>query len=177
VNIRGRTWCFGDDVNTDLILPIDVIPLPRSERPQHMFRANRPGWSDLVEPGDVLIAGTNYGMGSSRPASQVMKDLGLACVVAESVNGLFFRNSVNFAFPTLEVPDVRSAFEEGDIAIVDFEAGTVKNERTDVVLPGVVWPPELLAIMRAGGLLERLETTGLLHPEGWLPEPGAIAPV
>jgi 3-isopropylmalate dehydratase small subunit len=96
----GRVWCVDDDINTDLILPIHVLRVPPPERPQHMFMANRPGWAALVRPGDILVAGKNYGMGSSRPAAQVMKDLGLACLLAESVNGLFFRNALNYAFPT-----------------------------------------------------------------------------
>ena len=78
---RARVWCVDNDIDSDLILPIDVLPMPRLERPQHMFRANRPGWAAQVRQGDILIAGKNFGMGSGQPASLVMKDLGLACVV------------------------------------------------------------------------------------------------
>jgi 3-isopropylmalate/(R)-2-methylmalate dehydratase small subunit len=166
---EGRVWCVDDDVNTDLILPIDVLPVPRMERRQHMFRANRPGWARQVQDGDVLIAGSNFGMGSGRPATQVMKDLGLSCVVAESLNGLFFRNCVNFAFPALEVPGVRAAFEEGDRALIDFEAAAVTNVRTGRKLRGAPWPEINLRTIRAGGLIEKLDADGLLHPVGWAP--------
>lgn len=167
--LRGRVWCVGDDINTDLILPVDVMPLPRKERTQHVFRANRPNWAAQVRPGDLLVAGRNFGMGSGRPTSLVMKDLGLACVLAESLNGLFLRNCVNFALPALEVQGVRAVFVEGDWAEVDFPAGTIVNLRTGVRLGGAPWPAMLLAIWRAGGLDEKLEAEGLLHPQGWRP--------
>ncbi len=164
---RARVWCVDDDINTDLILPIPIIPLPRMERPQHVFSANRPGWSQQVTAGDILIGGKNFGMGSGRPAALAMKDLGLACVVAELLNGLFFRNCVNFAFPALAVPGVRAAFEEGDEAIVDFDQAIVTNLRTGATLTGSPWPELLLGAMRAGGLVEKLEADGLIRPIGW----------
>lgn len=167
--MRGRVWCVEDDINTDLILPIHVLRVPPAERPQHMFMANRPGWAAQVRSGDILVAGKNYGMGSSRPAAQVMKDLGLACLLAESVNGLFFRNALNYAFPTLEIADVRAAFEEGDEAEVEFEAGRVTNLRTGNVLCGPAWPKLGLELLRVGGLAGQLEAGDYLHPRGWRP--------
>jgi 3-isopropylmalate/(R)-2-methylmalate dehydratase small subunit len=170
-------WRFGDDINTDLILPIPVIPLPLADRPQHMFRANRPGWAADVRPGDMLVAGQNYGMGSNRPAAQVMKDLGLACLLAESINGLFFRSCVNYAFPALEVAGIRDAFEEGDVAEVEFEGAIVRNARTGVVLQGIQWPAMAIEVLEAGGLIQQLDAAGLLHPADWTPNeqrtPGA----
>jgi len=175
MSMTGRVWTAGDDINTDLILPIDIILLPRDQRPRYMFRANRPGWSAQVTPGDIMIAGKNFGMGSGRAGAQVMKDLGIACLVAESINGLFFRNSVNFALPALEVPGVLAAFAEGDMAEVDFEAGSVRNVRTGVLMQGSPWPESMLEILRAGGLEEQLESKGMLHPKGLRPAPGAVA--
>jgi 3-isopropylmalate/(R)-2-methylmalate dehydratase small subunit len=166
----GRVWCFGDDINTDLILPISLIPAPRQERPKHVFEANRPGWAAQVRPGDIVVAGNSFGIGSSRPAAQVMKDLGLACVLAESINGLFFRNCVNYAFPALEIPGVRKTFEEGDEAEVDFEAGTTRNRRTGIELRGPRWPDAALRVIYAGGLVAQLDAEGLLHPDGWAPQ-------
>ena len=99
---RGRVWVVGDNINTDLILPIQAYYLTVAEQPKWVFSANRPGWSDEVRKGDILIGGKNFGMGSSRPAARSLKNLGLACVVAESINGLFYRNAVNFAFPALD---------------------------------------------------------------------------
>ena len=166
---RARVWCVGDDINTDLILPIEILPLARMQRPQHIFQANRPGWAQQVKQGDILIGGRNFGMGSGRPAALAMKDLGLACVLAETFNGLFLRNCVNFALPALEVPGVRGAFEEGDEAEVDFAAATVTNLRTGTKLAGAPWPELLLQCMQAGGLVQKLEAEGYLHPLGWSP--------
>lgn len=173
---RSRVWCVGDDINTDLILPIDVMPLPRQERQQHVFRANRPGWAAQVRPGDILIGGTNFGMGSGRPFTiMAMKDLGITCLVADTLNGLFFRNCVNYALPALEIEGVRAAFEEGDEAQVDFGAGTITNVRSGVRLSGVPWPDILQRSMRAGGLVEQLDAQGFLHPADWTPRRAGMA--
>jgi 3-isopropylmalate/(R)-2-methylmalate dehydratase small subunit len=169
VRIDGPVWRFGDDINTDLILPIPVIPLPVADRPQHMFRANRPGWAAQVQPGEILVAGRNFGMGSNRPAAQVMRDLGLGCLLAESINGLFFRSCVNYAFPALEVPGVHDAFEEGDVAEVEFEAALVRNTRTGAELRGSPWPDMALRVLAAGGLIQQLDSAGLLQPPDWRP--------
>lgn len=174
--LRGRVWCFGDDVNTDLILPIEVIPLPRQERARHVFRANRPGWASQVREGDMLVAGRNFGMGSGRPAALALKDLGVRCVLAESINGLFLRNCVNFALPALEVPGVRALFDEHDIAEVAFEAGVVEHPGSRTRLSAPPWPEPLLRCLRSGGLVQRLETDGLLHPVTWEPPPEPAAP-
>ncbi len=166
---RARVWCVGDNIDTDLMMPIEVLRMPRLDRPQHMFRANRPGWSKQVKAGDILIGGKNFGMGSGRPAALAMRDLGLSCVVADTLNGLFFRNCVNFALPALEIPGVRVAFEEGDEAEVDFGAATVTNLRTGQQLQGSPWPEMMQQLMRVGGLIEKLDADGLLHPLGWSP--------
>jgi 3-isopropylmalate/(R)-2-methylmalate dehydratase small subunit len=161
--IKGRVWCFGDDINTELILPTPGLSLARADRVPLIFSANRPGWVESVTKGDILVAGSNFGMGSGRPASQALKDLGLGCLVAESLNGLFFRNCVNFAFPALEVPGVRSAFNEGDEAEVDLRSATVVNLTTGTRLQGSPWPEFGLAALAAGGLVEKLDAAGLLY--------------
>ena len=160
--IEGRVWCFGRDINTDLIQPTHALLKPVAEQPRHVFEANRPGWVDLVQPGDLIVAGPNFGTGSSRPAARVLKDLGVGGLIADSVNGLFFRNCVNFAFAALECPGVADAFTEGDVAAFDLETGEVRNQTTGVVLHGPPWAPQLLDIYRFGGLLEQLQAEGLL---------------
>jgi 3-isopropylmalate/(R)-2-methylmalate dehydratase small subunit len=128
-----------------------------------MFEANRPGWVRQVQPGDIIVAGGNYGTGSGRPAAQVMRDAGLACLLAESINGLFFRNCVNYAFPVLEVSGIATAFVEGDTAEVDFVTATVRNPRTGKTLQGAVWPAMLMNILQAGGIITSLKKEGLLR--------------
>lgn len=162
MRFSARTWKAGDNVNTDLILPNRAFYLTPQEQTQFVFSANRPGWSDLVVKGDILIGGHNFGMGSSRPAARSLRNLGLACLVAESINGLFFRNCVNFAFPAMECPGVAAAFEEGDVAEVSFEDATIVNRRTGVRLLGKAMPAELRAVVAAGGLFPLLEQQGYI---------------
>jgi 3-isopropylmalate/(R)-2-methylmalate dehydratase small subunit len=160
--VTGRVWVFGDDINTDLIQPMHSIFKPVPEQVRYVFEANRPGWVDQVGRGDVIVAGRNMGTGSSRPASRVLKDLGIGGLVCESFNTLFFRNCVNFALPALECPGVVAAFAEGDEAAFDLEAGTVRNVTRGLDLQGRPWAPEMLQIAAAGGLIEQLRTEGLL---------------
>lgn len=165
MNFKARTWKVGDNINTDLILPIQAFYLPAAEQPKYVFNANRPGWVDQVQPGDIIVGGRNFGMGSSRPAARSLKNLGLACLVAPSINGLFFRNCVNFAFPAVECPGVDDAFEEGDIAEVDFENAAVRNVTRGKTLAGRPIPPRLLELVRAGGIYPLLEKEGLIAPK------------
>jgi len=164
MKFQGRVWKFGDNINTDLILPAVAFYLKPEEQVRYVFSANRPGWADKVTHGDILIGGKNFGMGSSRPAARSLKNLGLACLVAPYINGLFFRNCVNFAFPAVECPGVDDAFDEGDIAEVDFERATVKNVTRGTALAGKPMPPKLLAIVKAGGIYPLLEQEGLIAP-------------
>jgi 3-isopropylmalate/(R)-2-methylmalate dehydratase small subunit len=164
MNFKARVWKVGDNINTDLILPAVAFYLPPDEQLRYVFHANRPGWADEVRPGDILIGGKNFGMGSSRPAARSLKNLGIACLVAPYINGLFFRNCVNFAFPAVECPGVDEAFEEGDIAEVDVERATVSNVTRGTTLAGKPMPPKLLALVKAGGIYPLLEKEGLIAP-------------
>lgn len=164
MKFTARVWKFGDNINTDLILPIQAFYLTPQEQARFVFHANRPGWVDLVKPGDILIGGKNFGMGSSRPAARSLKNLGLACLVAHSINGLFFRNCVNFAFPAIECRGVHDAFSEADIAEVDLDASSVRNVTTGKTLPAIALPPKLLDLLKAGGIYPLLERDGLIAP-------------
>jgi 3-isopropylmalate/(R)-2-methylmalate dehydratase small subunit len=149
--------------STPTILPSGVLPAGRGAA-EYVFHANRPGWADEVKPGDILIGGKNFGMGSSRPAARSLKNLGLACLVAPSINGLFFRNCVNFAFPAIECPGVHEAFHEGEMAEVDFESAVVRNVTRGVTLNGRPLPPQLMELVKAGGIYPLLEKEGLIEP-------------
>lgn len=161
---RGRVWVAGDNINTDLILPIQAYYMTIEEQPKWVFSANRPGWSDEVRKGDILIGGKNFGMGSSRPAARSLRNLGIACLVAESINGLFYRNAVNFAFPALEAPGVSQLFEEGETAEVSFEDFQVANPGNGKSLRTAPMPEPLLDILRAGGIYPLLEREGKIAP-------------
>jgi 3-isopropylmalate/(R)-2-methylmalate dehydratase small subunit len=165
MKFKARVWKFPDNINTDLILPNRAFYMTPAEQVKFVFSANRPGWVDQVAPGDILIGGRNFGMGSSRPAARSLRNLKLACLVAESINGLFLRNSVNFGFPALECRGIGAAFEEGDVAEVSFDDFKVRNQRTGAVLDAVPLPEALRRLMQAGGLFPLLEAEGYLAPK------------
>ena len=165
MKFTAKVWKFPDNINTDLILPNRAFYLTPEEQVKFVFSANRPGWVDLVQPGDILIGGRNFGMGSSRPAARSLRNLKLACLVAESINGLFFRNTVNFGFPALECRGIEAAFDEGDIAEVSFDDYTVRNQRTGATLKTEPLPETLKRLMQAGGLFPLLEAEGYLAPK------------
>ena len=162
--VTGKTWVFGDNINTDLILPGRAQLFTEEEQMKCVFEANRPGWIHEISPGDIIIGGQNFGMGSSRPAARSLRNLKLGCLVAEYINGLFFRNCVNWGFLALECPGVSSAFVEGDVAEVSFEDFTVTNRRTGAALQAGIVPGQLLDTMKAGGVFPVLEAAGLVAP-------------
>ncbi len=166
MKLTGKVWKFGPNINTDLILPGHVHWASPAEQARCVFEANRPGWVDEVTPGDIIVSGVNFGMGSSRPAARSLRNLGLGCLVAESINGLFFRNCINWGFPALECPGAFAAFEEGDTAEVSFEDFTVRNGASDAVLTAGGIPDALLATLNAGGIHPLLEQEGLIAPAG-----------
>ena len=115
--------------------------------------------------GDVIVAGNNFGMGSNRPAARSLRNIGIGFLVADSINGLFFRNSVNFGFLALECPGAFAAFEEGDTAELDIDAGwSVRNPRTGKTLTPARIPERLLKLMRGAGIFPLMEAEGLIAP-------------
>jgi 3-isopropylmalate/(R)-2-methylmalate dehydratase small subunit len=118
-----------------------------------------------MRPGEIIVGGTNFGTGSSRPAARSLRNLGLACLLAETINGLFFRNAVNFGFLALTCAGVHAAFAEGDEAEVSIAAWTAKNRKSGVVLPIEPVPPALLKLMQEGGIYPSLERAGLIAPK------------
>lgn len=161
LRIKGQVWKFGDNISTDLMMPgfFRSQGLSEKEMAKYVMYSNRPGWAEQVRQGDIIVAGRNWGCGSSRPAPRLFKALGIAGVVADSLSRLFFRNSVNIGFPVLICSGVSQAFEEGEEAEIDFEVGTVSNLTREAQLQGeaiaVDSPP--YQILQAGGLRPFLE--------------------
>jgi 3-isopropylmalate/(R)-2-methylmalate dehydratase small subunit len=160
--VTGKVWKFGSDINTDLVIPNFAIYMKREEQPQHCFVANRPGWADEVQPGDILIAGTNFGVGSARPIGDIFVQLGVAAVVAESFNGLGLRNCVNAGLASLPCTGILDAFDEGDIAEVDWGTGEVQNLTKGTALKGQALPQEIQTIIEVGGVEVVLRKEGFL---------------
>jgi 3-isopropylmalate/(R)-2-methylmalate dehydratase small subunit len=162
--ITGRVWTFGDDVNTDLMLPGPLLTATEAEQARAVFSANRPGWVDEIAPGDIIVGGRNFGTGSSRPAARSLRNLGLGALVAESINGLFFRNAVSFGFLALECPGISTIFTENQTAEISIENLTVRNRDTGATLPIKPVPERLLSLMQSGGIYPLLEKEGLIAP-------------
>ena len=161
---KGKVWKFGDDINTALVIPGFAVLMPLEEQLQHCFSANRPGWVDEVQPGDVLIAGRNLGVGSARNIGAVFHGLGIIGVVAESFNGLGLRNCINAGLPSLPCPGILDAFGEGDIAEVDWTTGEVHNLTSGARVQGNPLPKPLQDIVSGGGVENVLRREGYLAP-------------
>jgi 3-isopropylmalate/(R)-2-methylmalate dehydratase small subunit len=161
--VEGRAWIFAEaNLNTDLMMPNKGYALSLPERAKLIFATYRPGWSEQVREGDIIVAGRNFGAGSSRPAAEILRVLGIAAIVSETISGLFFRNCVNYALPAMECPGVLDAVTEGDIVRVDIADGVLTNTRTRQTLSGAKMPSMLLDIIKAGGTYDQLRRDGYL---------------
>lgn len=161
----GRVWKFGDLINTDMIMPSTAFRLPKNRQHTLCFESVRPGWAGQARPGDILVAGENFGMGSGRPIGEVLRACGIVAVVAESINGLALRNCVNASLPAMNCRGVAALFEDGDTARVDFLAGRIENVTQKRSLQAAPLAPLLAEIVAAGGVIQMLLKEGDIHAE------------
>lgn len=155
--IRGKVWKFGDNVDTDVMAPWNSLGLPWEERRKVVLHT-RPEFVEKVQPGDVIVAGRNWGCGSSREhAPENLQKLGVAAVVAESFGRIYFRNCIATAFPNLACEGVHESFEDGDELELELDTATVRNITRGTELRGQAYAPEMLEIMNKGGLMEVLK--------------------
>jgi len=167
----GRVWTFGDQINTDLILPSAAFRMPKSEQHRLCFEAIRPGWVNEARAGDIIVGGENFGMGSGRPVGTVLRACGIAGLVAESINGLCLRNCVNFSLPGIDCPGVSRIFEDGDTARIDYVTGLVENLSRNRSLQGKPLAPLLAEIVLAGGVIPMLIREGFIAEESFVALP------
>lgn len=148
--IRGRAWIFGDDVDTDVIIPGKYLRTKDlSLLAAHVMEGLDPRFASKVRKGDVIVAGRNFGCGSSREqAPLALKEAGVEAVVAKSFARIFYRNAINVGLPVIEA-DVRC--KEGDVLEIDLREGTVKVG--DTLFQGVMLPDFLMEILEDGGLV------------------------
>lgn len=153
----GRAFVVGDNVDTDALAPGVYMKGPIEALLPHCLEAVRPDFAGTVRPGDVLVAGSGFGIGSSREqAAQALVMLGVAAVLARSFGGIFHRNALNLGLPVLVCPEAQR-IREGDCVAVDVSLGRVRNETTGDVLQAERLPPFLLEMLEAGGLVPALE--------------------
>jgi 3-isopropylmalate/(R)-2-methylmalate dehydratase small subunit len=135
------------------------------EAAKHIFYEVRPGWTDDVSAGDIVVAGKNFGVGSSRPVAALFAELGVAGLVAEEFNSLFFRNAVNAGLPAMAVPDATTVFSDGDVGTFDLSDGSWRNENTGAGGTVPKLPELILDIIASGGVLPRLAARGYFPAE------------
>jgi 3-isopropylmalate/(R)-2-methylmalate dehydratase small subunit len=150
--IRGRVWKFGDSVESDAINPYYRYPT-MAELKQHTMEVYRPEFPREVKPGDVLVAGRNFGCGSSRPGL-VLREVGIAAIVAESVSRLFLRNSISRAIPIFIAPGISAIAEDGGTLEIDYPRGFVTNTRSGAQAGISKYPAAIERIYACGGLLQ-----------------------
>ncbi|RKJ07208.1 3-isopropylmalate dehydratase [bacterium D16-54] len=152
---EGRVWVLGDDVDTDIIIPTEYLALKTiEEMKQYGFSPLRPELAAQVKEGDILVAGKNFGCGSSREqAPEVVKALGIGCVIAKSFARIFFRNAINNGLLLIEQPDLHDDVQEGDrIRVVVNEHIEYKGKS----YPITSLPENLVEIISAGGLVKAM---------------------
>ncbi len=157
--IRGTVYAFGDDINTDVIYPGKYLSITtdREEMARHCFEAVHPEFREQAQKGDIIIAGKNFGCGSSREqAATCLKYFGIAAVIAESFARIFYRNAINVGLPVLVTPGITRFARHGDRLQVDLQRGTISNERTKKKIKGALLPPFILEIITDGGLIPHL---------------------
>jgi len=155
--IEGRAWLFGDDISTDLMAPGLYFKAPMDVMARHCLEAADPAFAAGVQPGDILVAGRNFGMGSAREqAAMALKHLGVGAVIALSYGRIFYRNALNFGLPALVI-DSSLDVAAGDRLRVDPATGHLENHRTGAVASATPIPAHLQAMVAAGGLMPWLK--------------------
>jgi len=156
--ITGKAVRFGDNVDTDVILPGKYMTLTdRVELAKHAMEGLDSTFATKIRSGAIVVGGRNFGCGSSREqAPLALKHAGVRCVLAESFARIFFRNSINIGLPVLECRGISGKVEEGDELAVDLEKGVVENRSKNSTLQATRLPSFIMEILRDGGLIEHL---------------------
>lgn len=154
--IVGRAWKFNDDVDTDAIIPGKYLVLNSSEElVKHAFENVRPNFAQQVAVGDIIVAGENFGCGSSREHAPLALKGTVSVIIAESFARIFFRNAINIGLPVLECET--ADISDGDLLQVDFEKATVLNETKHEIYTATPFPPFIRNIIEAGGLVNYIK--------------------
>lgn len=162
-DIEGKAWKFGDDISTDLIISgkYKFKTLDMSKLSKHAMEGADPEFSEKVDEGDVIVAGENFGCGSSREqAPLVLKELGIGAIISKFFARIFYRNAINVGIPVIESEEIPENVDEGDELEVDFENGEVKNVTTGETFEFDPLPDFLLQVLEDGGLVEQYKKKG-----------------
>jgi 3-isopropylmalate/(R)-2-methylmalate dehydratase small subunit len=156
--IHGKVWKFGDNIDTDIIIPARYLILPIEEAKEKAMEPIRPSFSKEFEKGGIIIAGRNFGCGSSREqAPAVLRALGVSAIMAKTFARIFFRNTINLGIPAIECKEACDKIEEGEEIAIEPETGKIKLLKQAITLQGSKLPPFLLEIIKDGGLIPHLK--------------------
>lgn len=157
--VKGKVFKYGNDVDTDVIIPARYLnTTSESELASHCMEDIDPSFVKNVKPGDVIVAGDNFGCGSSREHAPIaIKASGVQLVIANSFARIFYRNSINIGLPILECPEAAAAISAGDTVEADLSQGTITDLTTGKTFKAQPFPPFIEDIIRAGGLLNSLK--------------------
>ncbi len=155
MKLTGKVWKYGANVNTDEIIPARYLNVSTPEElARHCMEDIDPEFAQRVQPGDIIVATTNYGCGSSREhAPMAIKGAGVSCVIANTFARIFYRNAINTGLPILECPAAEE-IEAGQTLEVELETGRIHNLDTGQTFDAEPYPEFMMGIIQAGGLIE-----------------------
>ncbi len=162
--IKGRVWKFGDNINTDFIIPgrYKFKAYSLEEMLPHVFEDIRPEFARNVRKGDIIVAGRNFGCGSSREhAPRLLKLIGISAIIAKSFARIFFRNAINIGLPVIEHRELPDIVNEGNEVIVDLANGILKCPSRNYTSTFKPYPKFIMEILLSGGIVEYVKSRGL----------------
>jgi 3-isopropylmalate/(R)-2-methylmalate dehydratase small subunit len=156
LRLRGKVHKFGANVDTDVIIPGIYLTLTEpGELAEHCMEGIDSEFAQKVKKGDIIVADTNFGCGSSREHAPIaIKASGISCVIAKSFARIFFRNAINIGLPLLECPQAADETEAGDILEVELSSGKIRNITKNKIFQAAPYPDFMLELISAGGLIE-----------------------
>jgi 3-isopropylmalate/(R)-2-methylmalate dehydratase small subunit len=158
-SIKGKIWKFGDNIDTDIIIPANRLVLPLDQMKAYAMEPVDPGFAGNVAEGDIIIAGRNFGCGSSREqAPAVLKALGIRAIIAKGFARIFYRNAINIGLPVIECNEIYDHVEKGEEVVIRPTDGIIHVPETGKSFTGTRLPDFLLEIMQSGGLIPYLKT-------------------
>lgn len=166
--MKGHAWKFGNNIDTDLIIPARYLSTSDPEElAKYAMQDADPEWVDKMKKGDFIIAGDNFGCGSSREHAPIaLKAAGVSAVIAKSFARIFYRNAINIGLPILESPEAAEKIKEGDLIEVDLASGEIKDISTGRTFRAQPFPEFMQKIIKAGGLINYLKSTKLEARQG-----------
>ncbi|MBO6138043.1 MAG: 3-isopropylmalate dehydratase small subunit [Lachnospiraceae bacterium] len=155
MNVKGKVFKYGDNVDTDVIIPARYLAIQdRAELASHAMEDIDKDFVKNVQKNDIIVAEKNFGCGSSREhAPLVLKEAGVGCVIAETFARIFYRNAINIGLPIIECPEAAAAIAAGDEVEVDFDSGVIKDITKNTSFQGQAFPEFMQKIIAANGLV------------------------